>query len=140
MPSALVAASNRCAAPWMTRLLTYVVLALTLLSSPFAEAEEGRPVTAADLSGRTICWSDGWRLTYAANGRYFGDRVGLPLKDHRTDDGHRWVLQEPGVIQVDSGSAMIKKYFQMVVLPDGQLQQHAFSRGTNRYLWGRVCN
>jgi hypothetical protein len=126
----------------MTR--PYVILALAFLCSPLAEAQEGRPITGADLSGKTICWSDGWRLTYAANGRYFGDRVGQPPKDHRTDDGHRWVPLEPGVIQVDSGPTKIKKDFQIVALPDGQLQQHWFagrsSKGTDKYLWGKVCN
>jgi hypothetical protein len=128
----------------MTRPETYVVLVLALLSSPFAKAEEGRPVTASDLSGRTICWSDGWRLTYAADGRYFGDRANQPPKDHRTDDGRRWAFLEPGVIQIDSGPTKIKKHLQITVLPDGQLQQHSFNgrstRGTENYLWGKICS
>jgi hypothetical protein len=128
----------------MIRQPTYIILALVFLSSSLAEAEEGRPLTAADISGKTICWDDGWRLTYAANGRYFGDRIDQPPKDHRVDDGHRWVFVEAGVIKVDSGPTKIEKYFQIAVLPDGQLQKYSFSgrstRGTQKYWWGKVCN
>jgi len=125
---------------------TYLALALTFLSPSLAKAEEGRPVTAADISGKTICWSDGWRMTYAADGHYFGDRADKPPTAH--PDSRQWVFLEPGVIQYDSRTTdhdhYMKKNAQIVVLPDGQLQRHWFagssSKETNGSIWGKVCN
>ena len=92
-----------------------------------AFSEEGRPVTAADISGKKICWNTGHTSMFAANGQVV------------FDSGHHanWSVSEPGVIVTGNTER------QTVVLPDGRLQEHWFvgrsSKGADKYLWGTVC-
>jgi hypothetical protein len=93
-------------------------------------AQSGRPVSARDISGKTICWSDGARSTYAANGQYTNDQ-GL----HSV-----WSVPQPGVVRFGSRER------QTEVLADGRLHSYylpASIGGTNsgklREYWGTVC-
>ena len=98
-----------------------------------AAAEEGRPVTAADLSGKTLCWNDGVVTTYYPDGR-LSDNRGL----HTI-----WSVPEPGLVKYRYGIS------NMVVLPDGRFKtrrwQGAFGgsqTNNDRYIyhWATVCN
>jgi hypothetical protein len=37
-------------------------------------AQAGRPASASDVSGKTICWNDGGRSVYSANGQFTNNR------------------------------------------------------------------
>ena len=98
-----------------------------------AAAEEGRPVAAADLSGKTICWNDGRVTTYYPDGRETDSRGVHSI----------WSVPEPGVVQYRYHSS------NMVVLPDGRFEtrywQGAFGgsqTNNDRYIyhWANVCN
>jgi hypothetical protein len=71
--------AKKCVLAFATVVLMWPVL---------AAAEEGRPATAADLSGKSICW-DGGRLvtTYYADGR--------ELNNHGKHSV--WSVPEPGL-------------------------------------------
>ena len=104
-----------------------VVLAMIWPTGGFAQ--EGRPVTAEDISGKKFCWNTGHWTTYALNGDFTSDRHA----------GFRWSVPEPGVILIGRHT-----YRQTVVLPDGRLETHSFRgrspKGTDRYRWGTVCS
>ena len=98
-----------------------------------AVADEGRPVTAADLSGKKVCWEGGLVTTYYADGRETNNRGGNTI----------WSVPEPGLVKFRY------HYAPMVVLPDGRFQTHRwFGRVggslTNADIytdhWGTVCN
>ena len=120
--------------------------ALAMMWPVLAAAEEGRPVTAADLSGKTVCWAGGYKTTYYADGRESNSRG-----RHST-----WSVPEPGLVQfgpVPGSPEWFKfshyNYAPMFVLPDGSFQTYRFfgkSGGslTNADIytdhWGKVCN
>jgi hypothetical protein len=92
-----------------------------------AFAEDGRPVTAQDISGKTICWEDGRRNTFAVDGRYTS-----------TAGRHsKWSVIEPGVVKAGHLEHQIE------VLPDGQLHSHRFRGRSTRGIyvdhWGKAC-
>jgi hypothetical protein len=88
-------------------------------------AQAGRPVSASDLSGKTICWSDGMRSTYADSGRYTNN------KGAHT----RWSVPEPGIVHVGSSER------QTSVLADGQLHISLMGRGgVQLEFWGTTYN
>lgn len=88
-------------------------------------AQTGRPASASDVSGKTICWNDGGRGTYAANGQ-FTNRQGA----HTT-----WSVPAPGVIRVGSSER------QTEVLADGRLHVLVTGRhAIQREYWGTACN
>ncbi|RBP06233.1 hypothetical protein DFR50_13211 [Roseiarcus fermentans] len=84
---------------------------------------DGRPVQASDLAGRTICWDTGVVARYGRDGR-FANSDG--------DEAH-WQVVEPGVIQIGRG------YREVVVLPSGQFRVHVAKRKYNTYHFGDVC-
>jgi hypothetical protein len=88
--------------------------------------EEGRPVTAQDISGKKFCWSKGGFAVYEANGEF------------TNAEGHhsKWWVTEPGVIKVGDHN-----YKQTEVLPDGGIHQFwATHQGRNEHdLWGTAC-
>ena len=106
-----------------------VAVAVAMTCPALAYADEGRPVTESDLSGKKICWNNGWDATYAADGKYFSSR------------GNRshWSVPSPGIVKIGN------RYRQIAVLPDGRFQRHWFAgrstkpEGANRYRWGTVC-
>ena len=54
-----------------------------MIWSTGAFSEEGRPLTAADLAGRKICWDGGYWEEFAANGQHlwgFGATDEQPLQ------------------------------------------------------------
>jgi hypothetical protein len=97
-----------------------------------AAAQEGRPVTAADLSGKTICWSGDLQVTYHADGKTSANRRGR--LSHSV-----WSVPEPGVVKFRP------RYAPMTVLPDGRFQTHrlnprnTFTSGKYNDEWGTVC-
>ena len=115
-----------------------------------AAADEGRPVTAADLSGKKVCWYGGLVVTYQANG--------ITLEKHR--DGHlrrsTWSVPEPGLVQFGPVPGSPEwfnfaryNYAPMIVLPDGRFQTHRWLGVSGGSLtsadiytdhWGTVCN
>jgi hypothetical protein len=96
--------------------------AAALIAWPaLAQAQASRPVTAEDLSGKTVCWDDGWRFTYAKDGSYFGARGDAPAVNHHKA---RWSMSEPGVVQIDRG--VKQGYLQIVLLPDGRFGRNWF--------------
>ena len=76
-----------------------IAVALALTCPLAALADQGRPVAASDLSGKTICWNDGWRITYAADGKY------LLTRDNQPGHWPRWwwSIQWPGVVEIKEG-------------------------------------
>jgi hypothetical protein len=108
--------------------------AFALMWPALAAAQEGRPVTAADLSGKKVCWNGGRLVTtYHADGQV-SDNQG----QHTV-----WSVPEPGVVKFRI------RYVPMFVLPDGRIHVHQW-RGksggslTNASLyhdtWGTICN
>jgi hypothetical protein len=101
-----------------------------------AAAQEGRPVTAADLSGKTICWSGDLQVTYHADGK--------TSSNHRGHLSHSiWSVTEPGLVRFRN------HYRSMFVLPDGRFQTHQWLGRSGGSLttadiyidhWGSVCN
>jgi hypothetical protein len=47
------------------------IAAFAMLWPVLAAAAEGRPVTVADPSGKTICWNSGLAVTYQSDGLNF---------------------------------------------------------------------
>jgi hypothetical protein len=87
-------------------------------------AGDARPVTATDLTGKTYCWDTGHKGTYGVGGSY-SNISGY----HGT-----WSVPELGVVLVGSS------YFQIEVLPDGQLRMHKWSSRTGDvYRWAALC-
>jgi len=104
-----------------------------MIWSTGALSQEGRAVTANDISGKKICWDNGYWDKYAANGQHFW---GLGATDQTTPGGHyTWTITEPGVIRTGS------KYRQTEVLPDGNFQVSRIGRHCQRRDFsGAVCN
>jgi hypothetical protein len=105
-----------------------IAVALATIWNTGAFSQEGRPVAAADLTGKKICWDDGRKANFAPNGQFSNDQG-----QHST-----WSVTEPGVLVIGSSNR------QTVVLADGRLQQHWFvgrsAKGADKYRWGTVCN
>lgn len=91
----------------------------------FAQAlpQEGRPVTADDISGKRVCWSNGRMSIFLADGQYKNDRG-----QHAT-----WSVSQPGVIHINY------TYWETQMLSDGRLLHHWYSR-IDHYRWGTFCN
>jgi hypothetical protein len=110
--------------------------AIAFMRPVLAHADEGRPVTAADLSGKTICWSGDLQVTYRADG--------TTSSNHRGHLSHSiWSVPEPGLVRFRN------HYRPMLVLPDGRFQTHVFLGKSGGSLtsadiytdhWGAVCN
>lgn len=107
-------------------LRTCIGIALMALFDTAALSDEGRPVAAADIAGKKICWNNGRSATFAANGQYTNDR-----NQHST-----WSIAQGGILHIGND------YTETIVLPDGRLQTHRFSgrHGGDKYGWGTVCN
>jgi hypothetical protein len=111
----------------MKPLVSYIrigAVGLVALAVTGAFADEGRPVTAADVSGKKFCSNTGHWVQFAADG-------------HATTDlGHhpKWSVLEPGVIK----TGYVERQIQ--VLSDGQLYQHRLGRhGKNQDHWFKEC-
>ena len=106
-----------------------LVVALASVSPTKSFAQSSRPVSARDISGKTICWSDGTRSTYAANGQYVNNQ-----------GAHRVWSVTPGVIHVGSVEREAE------VLPDGRLHSYYVAsprggaQGLRREYWGTACD
>jgi hypothetical protein len=109
-----------------SRSVLAVAFAILTVGSAEAGLGEGRPVTANDLSGKKICWSDGAWSAYAADGKYTSGRG-----SHGT-----WSVPEPGAIHFG------KRYHQVEIMPDGRFHMYWFAllHGHDHDLWGTVCN
>jgi hypothetical protein len=63
----------------------------------YTDFGQGRPITAKDIAGKTICWSrKGVRANFAANGQYTDNQ-------HRPGFRDQWSVPEPGVYELDIG-------------------------------------
>jgi len=92
---------------------------------------QGRPVTAADIIGKKICWNNGHWGLYAANGEFSNDRNPKPHS--------KWSVPEPGLVKTGA------YYRQAEILPDGQFFSYGFCGGCGSITgqgaqWGTVCN
>lgn len=118
------------------------IAAFAMMWPVLATADEGRPVTAADLSGKTVCWGiGGYKVTYYSNGTESNNRG-----RHST-----WSIPEPGVVKFGRmpKPGLVEfhyNYVPMVVLPDGRFLTHRFNP-RNTFTpsiyndgWGIVCN
>jgi hypothetical protein len=100
-----------------------------------AHAEAVRPVTTQDLAGKTICWDDGWRITYAGDGSYFGARGDAPAVNHHKA---QWSISEEGV--VDVGLPDKVRHIPMTVYPGGRFEIDHFSKRKGlRRKFGNLC-
>jgi hypothetical protein len=92
------------------------------MTGAFAQSG-GRPIIAEDFSGKSVCWNDGRRDVYGADGKFiwYSGR-------HST-----WSVPEPGVLKRGSLERQVE------LLPDGRFHMHYYSRG-DRDFWGTVCN
>ena len=81
-----------------------------------------RPVTAADLSGRSVCWSNGDKETYSPGGKYRSSAYGPGA----------WQFISAGVVAVQAQSTQWSSAIEK--LPDGSLHATASSgQWTGRY-------
>jgi hypothetical protein len=109
------------------------IAAFTMMWPVLSAADEGRPVTAADLSGKTVCWTGDLKVTYTLTERGSSNRRGR--LSHSI-----WSVPEPGVVKFRI------RYVPMTVLPDGRFQTHQLNARNvftpSRYNdeWGTVCN
>jgi hypothetical protein len=88
---------------------------------------DARPVTAADLSGNMICWSNGHIQSFEADGRSAG-------ADYA--DG-KWSVDANGVrIDVSSGGGA---NVDMEIQPDGTFTFEAKNGGETKKGTGKVC-
>jgi hypothetical protein len=89
----------------------------------------GKPVTATDFAGKTICWSNGHVAKYGADGS-FANSAGAET---------RWRVPETGVLEVGN-----KRHCQAEVQQDGQVHLHWLKlrsrRNPVRDLWGQYCS
>lgn len=81
---------------------------------------KGRPVTAADLSGKKFCWSNGHWGLYGLDGFVTNDYGKHP----------QWSVPKPGVLHIGD------HYRSIEVLRDGRLHLS----GDDGDGWGTVCN
>jgi hypothetical protein len=101
----------------------------------FAQAQEARPVTAADLAGKTICWDNGWRMSYAKDDSYFGARGDAHAVNPHTA---QWSISEEGVVDIERPD----KHWQdsMTVHPGGRFEIYQFSKRSGlRRIVGTLC-
>jgi hypothetical protein len=94
----------------------------------YTDFGKGRPITTADLSGKTFCWDDGGRVTYGANGK---------LSSNFGVHDRPWSVPEPGVFKGGRG------YDQMEVLPDGRLHIYKYCLLCDDHdldHWATPCN
>ncbi len=117
------------------------LIAVATMWPVLAAAEEGRPVTAADLSGKKVCWESGLAVTYQANGQTSNNR----------DGGHNgWSVPEPGLVEFSpTRDQPYIHYRRMLVLPGGRFQTRRWLGVSGGSLttadiytdhWGTVCN
>lgn len=90
--------------------LAIATFCATEASSQSFLASAGRPVAAADISGKKFCWENGKTTTFAAGGQF------------TNETGHltRWLISEPGVVKTGW------RYRQIVVFPDGRFASAAW--------------
>ena len=107
---------------------------LSLIGVNGAFAGEGKPITANDISGKKICWSNGDWVLYNSDGLLAGRKTG------GKKSGAKWSVPEPGVLHIG------RKYRQVEVLPDGQLHMYIYvlligGSWTSHDLdyWGSFC-
>jgi hypothetical protein len=112
-------------------------IAVAIIIWPALAHAEGRPATAADLSGKKICWNGGLEVTYQANGETLETRFGRFVRHSP------WSVPEPGLVKFRLVHAP------MVVLPDGSFHVQRFNGKSGGSLtsadlyydsWGTVCN
>jgi hypothetical protein len=108
---------------------TGIVCCATAASAQLGKPTISRPVTADDIAGKKICWSDGGFTMFGTGGQ-FTNNAGK----HRL-----WLVTEPGVVKIGNG------YHQIAILPDGSFYQHKFFGGVGSITghlewWGTVCN
>jgi hypothetical protein len=113
-----------------------------------AAAEQGRPLTARDLSGKKICWNGSLDVTYQADGETLENRFG-----HLRHS--MWSVPEPGLVRFGPAPGTPEwsnfshyNYRPMVVLPDGSFHVQRFRGQSGGSLtsadlyidsWGSVC-
>jgi len=112
------------------RRLLWLVLSCMTFGSLWAcvgFGQEGRPITARDLSGMTICYSDGHKVYYYPGGRMVSD-----MGAHFV-----WSVPEPGILHLR------RTIFTAEVLPDRQIhlyQRIATLTGNQLDIYGRHCH
>lgn len=88
----------------------------------------GRPIMAKDVSGRTVCWSNGHIAEYRPDGS-FANSAGAKA---------RWSVSETGVLTVGNHN------YQAEVQQDGQVHLHWLVLRSHRHpvrdLWGQYCS
>ena len=110
--------------------LIYLALPCIMFSGTQALAAtdfgKGRPVTAKDLAGKTICWSDGVKETFETDGIRTSS-----LGGHR-----KWVVVEPGLLRV------ARVYTQIEMTQDGRFHIHRYCGlcGGDMDWWGTPCS
>jgi hypothetical protein len=103
-------------------LATSVGFSLLLLSTAIA-----RPVTTADLSGKTICWDGGFVKTFYPGG-----------KSSETGYGEgTWRVTSAGV---EMSTKSFKNIFDVQILDDGTLTSDTDFGGRNYHGTGHYCN
>lgn len=105
-------------------LLVGVVFVCTGMCLAEASAQSGgKPIIAEDLSGKSVCWNDGRRDVYGADGKFtwYSGR-------HST-----WSVPEPGILKRGSLERQVE------LLSDGRFHMYYYNRG-DRDFWGSVCN
>jgi hypothetical protein len=110
-------------------LMCLAIFSITLSGTQSGAATDfgnGRPVSAKDLSGKTICWNDGIKETFAADG------VQTSNRSRRA----KWSVLEPGVLLVG------RRYTQIEITRDGRFHIHRFCGicGGDLDWWGTPCN
>lgn len=87
-----------------------------------------KPVTAADLTGKSLCWSSGEKETYLAGGKFVSKGWG---------EGS-WRLMSDGIVAIQSKSlewtASIEKR------ADGGFERNASGSGWSNFWTGHYCN
>ena len=106
----------------LSRLATSVGFSWLLLSTAIA-----RPVTSADLSGKTICWDDGTKETYQPGGKtsqtFWGEGT--------------WRVTSVGV---EKRGKIYMNIWAVQILGDGTLTAAADFSGVGVYRTGHYCN
>jgi hypothetical protein len=87
-----------------------------------------KPVTASDLTGKTICWSNGDKETYAPGGKFVSKSAG----------GGAWRLMTDGVVAIQGKTwdwtSSIEKN------ADGSFDRKSSGSGWSNTSSGRYCN
>ena len=106
--------------------LPSIMLSENLPALAVTDFGKGRPITAKDLAGKTICWSDGTKETFAANG----------VQTSSLGGRRKWSVLEPGVLLVG------RRHTQMEITSDGRFLIHRFcgSCGRDVAWWGTPCS